>query len=197
MEAMKERPPYVTFETRAIEDREASISAGHYVPKDEHYAIITPAGSKDRIERLVKEWFLQLDQQVSEGRFPREWLQAYKAAYKDWTEGHEPAVNGTDVRNWPVASPAQTKQLLDVRVRTVEDLAVANEETIARLGMGGRALKQRALEWLESAKNIGGQSERIAALEAKVADLTAANETLQARNTELAQAAAAVVSKKL
>ena len=127
------RPPYVTFELRAVEDREASIAAGHFVAKDVAYAIITPQGSKDRIERVAAEWFSQLEQQSREDRFPSEWLRAFKAAFKDWQEGHEPAVNGTDVRNWPAASPAQVKALLDVKVRTVEDLAAANEETIGRL----------------------------------------------------------------
>lgn len=33
------RPPYVTFEFRAEEDRAASIEAGHYVSKDVAYAL--------------------------------------------------------------------------------------------------------------------------------------------------------------
>ena len=180
------RPPYVTFELRAVEDREASIAAGHFVAKDVPYAVITPQGSKDRIERVAEEWFAQLEQQSREDRFPSEWLRAFKAAFKDWQEGHEPAVNGTDVRNWPAASPAQVKALLDVKVRTVEDLAAANEETISRLGMGGRALKARAVEWLNSAASTGKQAESLAALKAENADLKSRNETLEAQVRELA-----------
>ena len=45
-EIMQARPPYVQFEMRAVEDRQASIDAGHYVAKDVAYAIITPAGSR-------------------------------------------------------------------------------------------------------------------------------------------------------
>jgi predicted RecB family nuclease len=48
--------------------------------------------------------------------------------------------------------PAQIKTLLDINVRTVEELAAANEETLNRVGMGGRALKQKAIIWLESSK---------------------------------------------
>ena len=180
------RPPYVTFELRAVEDRAASIEAGRYVAKDVAYAIITPQGSKDRIERVAEEWFAQLEQQAREDRFPGEWLRAFKSAFKDWQEGHEPAANGTDVRNWPAASPAQVKALLDVKVRTVEDLAVANEETIGRLGMGGRALKARAAEWLASASDTGKQAESLAALKAENADLKSRNDSLEAQVRELA-----------
>lgn len=180
------RPPYVIFELRAVEDREASITAGHYVAKDVPYAIITPQGSKDRIERVAEEWFAQLEQQSREDRFPSEWLRAFKSSFKDWQEGHEPAVNGTDVRNWPAASPAQVKALLDVRVRTVEDLASANEETISRLGMGGRALKARAVEWLASASSTGKQAEVLSALKAENADLKSRNYSLEVQLRDLA-----------
>lgn len=182
---LEERPPYVQFELRAVENRAASIAAGHYVATDVAYALVTPAGSKDRIERIVSEWFSQLEQQVQEGRFPAAWFSAYKKSFEAWKEGQEDPANGTPIRNWPVLSPAQTKLLLDLGVRAVEDLAVANEETIGRLGMGGRALKQKAIEWLESAKNAGKQAEELVALQVSNKDLTERNEKLQAQIIEL------------
>lgn len=185
MQAMEERPPYVQFELRAVEDRNASIKAGHYVARDVAFALVTPAGSKDRIERVVEEWFAQLDQQVKEERFPMAWLRAYKDAYKDWKEGNEPVLNGTDIKNWPVASPAQVKLLSDLKIRTVEDLAVCNEEAVHRLGMGGRALKQKAVEWLESAKSGGKQVEEIVALKVANKALGEQNEKLLAQLTEV------------
>lgn len=186
------RPPYVTFEIRAIEDRERSLQEGRYVPKDVVYAIITPQGSKDRLERIAEEWFEQLTQQEREGRFPAEWLRAFRGAFAEWKEGREPAVNGTDVRNWPAVSPAQVKALLDAKLRTVEDLAVANEESIARIGMGGRALKAKAIEWLASARDIGKQAEQLAALKTENADLKAANERVNEQLQEVLKRLAAL-----
>lgn len=52
---------------------------------------------------------------------------------------------GTDIRNWPVVSPAQIKNLFELHVHTIEDLAAANEEVISGIGMGGRMLKQKPL----------------------------------------------------
>ena len=196
MEEQKARPAYVTFELRSLEDREASLREGHYVAVDVVFAIITPQGSKDRIERVAEDWIKQLDQQVIEDRIPREWVQGYKAMYKDFLEGREPAVNGFDVRNWPAISPSQVKALLDARIKTVEDLASANEEALHRLGMGGRALKDRAIEWLRSAKDVGQQAEEIAALKQANSDLQARNQTLEERLARLEALATPVEKPK-
>lgn len=179
------RPPYVTFELRAVEDREASIKEGHYMAHDVAYAIITPQGSKDRIERVAKEWFTMLEQQVQSNRFPREWARAYKAAFEEWEAGNEPAVNGTDVKNWPVLSPSQLRACLELRLRTIEDVAAMNEESILRLGMGGRALKAKAQDWLDSAASIGKQVEGVAALRTAHDDLVLRNKTLEQQVKEL------------
>lgn len=179
------RPPYVTFELRAVEDREASIKEGHYVARDVAYAIITPQGSKDRIERIVEEWFAMLDRQAQDNRFPREWVRAYKDAYKDWQAGNEPVVDGTDVRNWPVLSPSQLKACLELRLRTVEDVAAMNEESVHRLGMGGRSLKTKAQDWLSSAASTGRQTENITALKASYDNLKLRNDTLEQQVQEL------------
>jgi len=179
------RPPYVTFELRAEEDRDASIAAGCYTAKDVAYAIVTPQGSKDRIERVVEDWFSTLEQQSREGRIPVEWLQSYRRMYKSWQEGNEIPLEGTDIRNWPAVSPAQVKMLGEARIRTVEDLATANEETLNRLGMGGRALKARAIEWLGAAKGTGVAAEAAAALKVENADLRARNEELETRLARL------------
>lgn len=180
----QDRPPYVTFEVRAEEDRTASIEQGMYMTKDVDFAFVTPAGSKDRIERRVDEWFANLDQQVREGRFPAEWLKSYRDAHKAWKEDREMPDNGHSIRNWPVASPAQVKHLLDLHIRTVEDLANANEETIHRLGMGGRNLKQHAVDWLNSA-NAGKVSGEMSVLRESNAALASRNETLETQMKEL------------
>jgi hypothetical protein len=180
VQKLEERPPFVRFEVRAEEDRAASLEAGHYVGRDVHYALITPMGSKDCIERKADEWFEKLRGDVAEGRCPKEWFNGFREAYKDWCEGRETPISGTPITDWPPASPAQVKSLLSLHIRTVEDLASANEEVLGRLGMGGRALKQRAVDWLASASSSGKVSADLTALRA-------ANENLTARNQQLEQ----------
>lgn len=171
MLASADRPPYVQFEVQSVEDRGASLQQGHYITKDVVFAIVTPAGSKDRIPRQADDWFAQLGQQVQEGRFPREWLNHYKAAYDAFKSDREPPLHGTSIRHLTVLSPAQVQLCLNFSVRTIEDLAAANEETLGRLGMGARMLKQKAIEWLESSKTVGQQVEKITALQQRNTDL--------------------------
>lgn len=196
MQVAEARPPYVTFETKGEEDRQASIEQGHYVAKDVDYAVITPQGSKDRIERNVKEWFDQLGQQVRENRIPQEWVTAFRGAYTAWKEGRELPLTGTPILTWTVAAPHQVKALLDAQIRTVEDLAASNEESIARLGMGGRALKEKAVSWLTSAGSHGKVTEELAALKvAKESAESQVNKLLLQVQTLSAQVAALAAKK--
>jgi hypothetical protein len=186
MQAAEARPPFVSFEAKAVEDREQTIATGYYQTKDVDYALITPQGSKDRIEREVNDWFINLRQQTAEGRFPAEWLRHFEGAYKAWKNGQELPLNGTPIKTWPALSPSQVKQILEVELRTVEDLAAANEETIMRLGMGGRALKDKAVSWLSAASTTGKAAEELAASRAAVSDMKLRNEALEKQVKDLA-----------
>jgi hypothetical protein len=67
------KAPWVQFERRAVEDRNASIEAGHYVAKDVDFVMITPYGSKDMIDRVAAEWFEAMAKEVEQQRYPQEW----------------------------------------------------------------------------------------------------------------------------
>jgi hypothetical protein len=194
MQVAEARPPYVSFEAKAVEDREASITSGHYVTKDINYAFITPQGSKDRIERVAEEWFDHLATQVQQQRFPQEWLTHFRAGYTAWKEGKEIPLNGTAILTWPVLSPSQVHNCIDSGLRTIEDLAAANEETINRLGMGGRALKEKAVSWLSAAAGNGKVTEELAALKAAKADADGRVVALEKQLKEL-QATVAALKK--
>lgn len=183
---LEDRPPFVQFETRSVEDREASITAGHYVGNDVDFAVITPAGSKDRIERICSEWFPQLREQVVQERMNPAWLAAYEGAYKAYKDGKEPPVDGTPVLDWPGLSPSQVKQLVSLGLRAVEDVAAMNEETIANIGMGGRALKDRAISYLAAARDIGAVAESSAALKVENAELKRRSDALELQVKQLA-----------
>jgi hypothetical protein len=174
------RPPYVTFAVKAEEARGESIAQGRAIMHDVHYAFITPHGSKDRVERKVSEWFAVLEQGVSEERMPQAWLTAYRAAYEAWKTGQSIPLEGTSVKNWPLLTPAQIENLIQQKVLTVEDLAAANEELIMRLGMGGRALKEKAKAWLDTAGSGGAKvAERVVQLEAANRELAETNKNLK------------------
>lgn len=164
------RPPFVQFEIRPVEDREASLKAGFYVARDEHFAIITPSGSRDRFEFIVSEWLARMRREVQSERIPGAWYDHYVAKYEAWKKGNDFEVEGTPLKTWPPISPAQLSSVASLGIRSVEDLAGASEEAIQRMGMGGRALVVRAQTWLA---NRTGEKARIAELEATVAAMQA------------------------
>jgi hypothetical protein len=176
------RPPYVIFEHRAEEDREKTLSSGIFTTRDVPFAVITPFGSKDRIPRKAEEWLAHISKQAKDGMFPQAWVNAYKAQYDAWLKGEELPLNGFSLKNWSVLSPAQLRVLLDLNLKTVEDLAVANDETLGRIGMGGYKLKDLAKEFLASAKDAGKSALRITELETQLKE---SQETVKTQSENL------------
>jgi hypothetical protein len=171
------KPAYVQFELRAVEDRTRSLTEGRYVSRDEIFAIITPAGTKDRIEKVADEWIKSVEEGVKQERIPPSWYDAYSAALKRFRESRENPEFGTSVKNWPAISPAQADMLLNCNLRTIEEVAAATEEAVQRIGMGGVAMRQKAQAYLDAARGDG-----VAA--AELESLRQENAELRARDTE-------------
>ncbi len=186
------RMPYVTFDKVAVENRTKTIEAGHYVADDVVYAFVTPAGSKDRVERVYDDWIKQLRREVSEGRFPEDWLAAVERRYDSYMKGEELPETGTPIKNWPPISKAQLETLKSAGIYTVEALAEATEEAVGRMGMGGRALQNLARTWVEESKTTGKAAAKLEAAQveleaakARIADLEGKLAASQAQVKEL------------
>lgn len=164
-EIKKDRPAYVRFERRPIEDRGATMARGHYVAKDVDFAIVTPFGSADQLVQQADEWFARMKQMVTEERIPIEYLESYERAYERFLKGEEAPLEGTPIKDWPVLSPAQRTNMIAIGIRTVEDLAMVNQEAMNRIGLGAQMLKDKAANWLAAANDVGKVSERLSALE--------------------------------
>lgn len=171
------KPPYVRFETRSVEDRAATIAAGHYVGKDVIFALVAPAGTRDLIEREADAWLENIKEGIKQERIPPFWYDAYSKALDDFKNSRETPEFGTPIMDWPSLSPAQVRGLLDINIRTIEELADCSEEAVARIGMGGRALKQKAGAWLETANGPG----KVAA---EIEQLRVENQELKQRDEE-------------
>lgn len=170
---MQERPPFIRFEIGTVEDRNASIEAGRYIARDIEMVFITPAGSKDVVEREATQWLNEVRQKARQSppMYNPQWVAHFDAVYKAWKDGQELPVNGTPIRTWSVLSPAQIQNLVSARVLTVEDLAAANEETLRTIGMGSRDLKAKALAFLEQARDGGAIVAKVAAQEVELETL--------------------------
>lgn len=172
----EERPAYVVFEARPVTDKAASLEAGMNVSVDQDWALVTPPYSKDRVEQKVATWFSNLEFNAKNGRIPQAWVKKYHEQYDAWKKGQEIPLNGTPVKNWAIPSPAQTQNLLAAGMKTVEDLAICNDEGLRRLGMGGIELRNKAKAFLASASSV---VEENAALKTEVEQLKGSLEAMQ------------------
>lgn len=187
MEIMKSRPPFVMFETRALPDRAATEKAGIAQYKNVNFALITPAGSKDVVEKIADEWFVQIKKQAMDGAYPADWVPYFELRYAEWKKGNEMPDNGTPLKMWPAITPADIAVLHAAKIYTVEDLAALPESGFQSIGMGARVLREKAQAWLGSGDR-GKMAEKVSALEIAVRELTEALERERSKRTELEQA---------
>lgn len=178
------RPPYFEFEGRMVEQFNPAppLGDGMLNPIMKDFVVITPQGSKDRIEKLVDDWFSSLDMRVKMDMYPKAWLESHRAAYKHWKETNELPLEGTPIKGWPLATLAEQKKLIDLNLRTVEDLAVANAESIGRLGMGGLSLKSRAENFLAAKQDTGPLVSRVESMTSTLAEMEKRLTTLAEEN---------------
>lgn len=170
MNPMEDRPVYIRFEMREVEDRAASVAEGHYVGKDVPFVLVTPPGGNLVFDAPAEEWL--------ERKRQDKFHQHYVASFKAWKEGEAEPEIGTSIRSWPVASPANIAACISANIKTVEDLATAPAQAIQRIGMGGVALQQKAQAWLQTAQDRGKTAEQVATLSRDCAELKAQNEEL-------------------
>jgi hypothetical protein len=154
--------PYVQFEMRPTEDRTTAKADGVCQLVDVPWAIVRAAGSKDSLEKTADAWLSQLATYAKDGRVPPSWPSDYRNAFELWKKGEEIPLNGTPIKTWPPLSPSQRKNILAAGILTVEDLARANDETLAKIGMGAHSVTQMAQKWLLEAKDQGATSKALA-----------------------------------
>ena len=154
-----ERLPYIEFKLVAVEDREASIREGRFVAKDIEYCTIIPVGDGANGNLSVER---EVDDTIR---------RRFSAQYEAWKKGQEMPVEGSPLKLWPVISPAQLEMCLRSNVRTVEDLASLPDQFLSKLGMGARALQNKAKDWLNSGASQGKITEELSALKVALEEL--------------------------
>lgn len=148
----------------------------------DYVEITTPGDTRSIMCREVTD--------ADKARWPREW-----AAYK---ENRELSPVGTPLEQWPLIDLDMIEHLKHFRIRSVETLSEIGDNAIQNIGMGARALRDKAKAWLAQAvdgsaisKLIAerdGQARQIDDLKRQMADLAASVRT----NNEAVDAAQGV-----
>lgn len=145
---------HVEFHVQPGLDKAKTEEAGHPIYKDVIWCRVTPPGGQT-VDQPLND--------ITRKRFADR-LAKWEAMNRDG-EG----VVGYRIEEWPAITRAQAETLKYMKVHTVEQLAETPDGNLQGV-MGGMGLKQKAQQFLEEAH---GADARIAALEAKIAELTA------------------------
>lgn len=179
---IEDRPNFVSFETRAVEDRAASRAAGHYVAKDVHIVKVTMPGGNMVHEDIAEDWI------AKKARMGDKHADTYRRAYEAWKQGQEVPVEGTAIKHCPIFSPAEIENCAHLKIYVLEDLATLPEQGIQKLGMGGRSMVNRARAYLEGADK-GKVAAQIDDLSLRLAELT---RKLEEKDSQIAELEAAL-----
>lgn len=187
----KERPPFVRFEVREHGlDKVASEAAGRPVPREVVFAIITPWGSKDEIEKVAEEWLRDIKHRALQGMYPLEWASHFELAFKAWQEGNELPREGTPIRTWQmIATQEPRRRLLAIGIHTVEDLGAIPDSGLGMIGLDGRHLRDMARTWLAEGLQKGASAKALADANAKIDRLEGLVEKLEGQVAQLKAAA--------
>ncbi len=173
-----DRPPYVAFERRAVEDRTESEKAGRFMTRDVDFVVVTRPGSRDTVEKEAEVWVREIEEKSRSrsgqpSQVPSTWGPAFREAYKLWKSGEELPTSGTPIKGWPLLSPAAQKDVINAGIRTVEDLAALPDNELSQIGIGAVSFKQKAAAWLTAADGTGKAAAEISTLSSKVEQLAA------------------------
>lgn len=184
------RPPFVQFEMRAEKDSTSSLKEGRPMFTDVPYVMVLQHGGKDMYEKRAEEWLDQKHREAANGSYPPDWAKAYRHMYEEWKKGNAIPLNGTPIKLWPGATPAEVAACIAANVLTVEDLAGLSEAGLHSIGLGGRALRDKARSYMQAAESNGKVVELLASVKAELETLKGELEAERVKRRELESALA-------
>ena len=159
---------YPRFFVDQVQDVVASEQQGRPIFRDEERVeIIMPGNAQTRFVARVNREHTE--------RWPKE--------YEAFRAGIEVSPEGTPLEEWPILKRSQVLELKALGFKTVEHVRDMSDHAIQRVGMGGRALKDRALIFLDDAERIAATTRLSAENERKDAEIAA----LRAQVTQMGQ----------
>lgn len=158
------------FFAKEIEDAAASEQAGRPIFKAVDWIEIIVPGSRDRVSCPVR-----IEHQK---RFPEQW-ESYKR------QEARTVADGTPITEWQGIPRTRAMELRALGFYTVEQLAEAPENQLAKAGGDARRLQEQAAAFIRSNSELEGERRLRSELEAKFSELVALNQELSGQLTEL------------
>lgn len=164
------------FFQESVEDKEQTAIIGQLVYKAVDMVELRAMGSKDFVNKRVDK--IKLHDAKMWSRL--------KPHYEAWQKGQELPLEGTPLEEWSLISAHHCRTLKEHGIRTVEQLAIINDETMKLIPMEGRKLQQRAAAYLSADRTAERSAVAITELKDQMNRMQAALEASEAMNRELA-----------
>lgn len=146
--------PYVRFTSEVKEVKDAD---GHIHRSMDYTVHVTPAGGKDEFVKNADEWLGTLKEKgMTRGPFDAaaneygRWYETFSKMLAQFKAGEEMTTSGTPLRTIMAFMKTEVAQCEAARIYSLEDLASANEEALRHIGIGARALKDKATQLIAS-----------------------------------------------
>lgn len=185
---------FVEFDSKEVEDPAATEECGYPQFKEKLYVkIASPGDSGNVIHRPATNcggkgrcMFLRGapgEMPCDAHRFPRQLL-----AFQGDLDQQE--ASGLPLKSWPVLNKAEVAMLKAQRIHTVEQLAAVNDSALPSLGPI-RAIRQKAIDYVEAAKGLQPLQKMRAELEQRDNQIQTQQHQLEAMGKKLDELIAA------
>ena len=139
---------YVEFFIDAIEDKEKSKEEGRPIFRDVEMISIRILGDKNT--HIVRKIDLQGTPTTPPDNI------RFAAAYNQFKNKNLEVTEGTPITEWGILSKSQALMFKGLNVHTVEALAQVNDANLHNLGMGARDYRDKAIAFINQAKDGSG-----------------------------------------
>lgn len=137
----------VRFYVKPVENKKRSKEEGRPIFDDREMVEIRFPGDKNRVHHAPAH------ESYRRGRDGQNitWAMEFPKHYEAFKDNIEYFGEGTPISELPFLTESKRSELRALNIHTAESLAALDGAALARLGMGGRALKDQAAEYINAA----------------------------------------------
>jgi hypothetical protein len=174
------------FKTHSSHNAAKSAKAGRPIYDDIEVCEIRQAGNKSTVGVFPAHEVWRWQDTQEGGREPITYAMRYPDQYKRFKAGAAQAKSGTPLEEAPFLTQGKRLELKALNIHTVESLAALDGQPLKNLGQDGRALKNQATAFLETASSSADATryaDENAKLKERIAELERERKQAQQKKT--------------
>lgn len=174
------------FRNASVLDPSATAAAGRPIYLDREVVDIMRPGSQNYGTYPVTAFARWREDPISREQVAISYAERFSRQYRQFKESSTQTKQGTPLDHVPFLTEARRAELRALNIYVIEQLADVDGQELKNLGQGGRELKNKAIEFIEVAKQTTAPSLQ---LQAELEAMRAKNQLLSEDNEMLRQRA--------